>query len=328
MISVYTITVQQFVTLAMPKPNHSFDTYRWWESIPVVLLASVGMLIPIIWQFLQLAPSWNEKATKLLHKAARAVFGPPLGVFSNERNSNRDIVYLKGKVVPKPVLSLLGHYVTISVVLILMVFWEIFLIQESFACDDTTIDCFVSNASDENSTVLPVTDCTLYEDIDKDVNIICYKFVYHFGTAMAAAGGMITAIKVITKVVSLIFLKIYSFKSNSLGNCLVVIHLIINFLLVCICFFGLIIGLPIIALLYPTLLPSDLIRAVWILYTLVVLSWIPWRYFVLNDKDQDEDIDQNNKINGTFVLQNQFTWSRFSLLIILPKYGWGFLACH
>ena len=153
----------------MPKPNHSFSTYLMWEIIPVLPLAIFAMFSPLVWQILQCVPGCNEKkVTKLLHKAAKAVFGPPLGVFSFERNTATDIIYLKGKVVPKPVLGLLGYYAIISVTLILIVFWEIFLIHVSFACNDTTIDCFVSNSS------VPITDCGLYEKIDNAGTVVFY----------------------------------------------------------------------------------------------------------------------------------------------------------
>lgn len=100
----------------------------------------------------------------------------------------------------------MGFYVRITIVLIYMVFWEIFLVLESYSCDDTAIDCFATNASESN---LPITDCSLYEN-DNDSFIICYKFVFHFGTGLAAAGGMITSLKIITNVVSKSFLKLYS----------------------------------------------------------------------------------------------------------------------
>ena len=141
--------------------------------------------------------------------------------------------------------------------------------------------------------------------------------MYHFGAALSAAGGMITAIKVLTKVVSLIFLEIYSFKcfhkSNCLANCLVTFHLTINFILLIACLIVPIILSSLILPHYPTLQFSDILRGMFILYTLFVLSWIPWRYFVLDDGDRHEEIENEHKLCG------EFDNSRLIVIIVVSQ---------
>lgn len=154
-----------------------------------------------------------------------------------------------------------------------MVFWEIFLVQQSYACDDTTIDCFARNAT--NATTLPITDCSLYEDGDTDdtIIIICYTFVYHLGTGLAAAGGMIAMIKVVTKVVTEVFLGIYKCLCHC-SRCLVIFHLAINFCLLVVCYLGFVVSFSLLFTLYKPLIiaPSDIIRAAWLFYSVVLDS--------------------------------------------------------
>ena len=149
----------------------------------------------------------------LLKKLSKRFFGPPGSLFRKQVEVNDEILYMsQGKLLDYE-FNIFGIYVIISLIFAALVFWDIFLLEESYSCDDG-LDCFVTNTT--NNKILevfrsePVTDCKLHKNADENT-IKCFIFVYRFGPGIAAFGGLITMSKIIMNIIAAVFLTIYGF---------------------------------------------------------------------------------------------------------------------
>lgn len=179
-----------------------------------------------------------------------------------------------------------------------MLFWELFLIQESYVCDDRNIDCFYVISP---TNVTPITNCKLYEESDEEGTVLCFTFVYRITTGFAATGGMITATILMTKITSKNFLKIYSMAincSNLIFKIVNMLHFIVNGVLFIFCY---IVVPSLFISYYPFLLkkykilPSHVIRGLWVLLTVLALSYIPWSYFIIKEDISDHKETEEKK---------------------------------
>ncbi len=78
-----------------------------------------------------------------------------------------------------------------------IIFWESFLLDVSYTCDDA-IDCFAyDNIPDYSSRTLITTNCSSH---NRNKEIACYKFKLAFVKGLAAFGGLMTFIQIIVKI--------------------------------------------------------------------------------------------------------------------------------
>lgn len=198
----------------MAKLNFTYDTYVI-HFLPMLLFPIVPFLFMSLFMFSifisYLANStkpflWSrDLVKKLVMLLPEAIFGPPCGLLSYESGKSIEtdsmfILKRRFKRIGFKYLSFLGFTFILYAIII---FWDLFLLEESYMCDDS-IDCF-----DFNDTDIAVTDCSLYEGREKYA-VVCYKFVFSFGTALAAFGGLITSLKLIVKITTKIAVRIYS----------------------------------------------------------------------------------------------------------------------
>lgn len=304
---MHTVCYCQLARIIMTKPNHPIALYLSLEYVPLGVLA---LIISVLLPVLHCTVLKCKCCIKVISSLAKVALGPPVGIFSYKgQDKESEDVYINDKKVPDSVLVVLGYYVMASIGFIVMVFWAIFLVQESYVCDDESIDCFVSTRG--SPKLEPITDCSDYKD-NKNVVITCYTFVYRFGAAFAAAGGMITLLKVMTKIVSAIFLKIYARDCNCLCTkctvakkccynraekecfcccshlqCIAITHFVINIIITLLCysvFYLVTYFIPVSVELYP----SSILKSMWLFFGYIVLSWIPWGYFSFDDENKEE----------------------------------------
>ncbi len=195
----------------MYKRNFSYDAYQWLELLPFLLFVLVFCSYFVSWMSLRVLclPKTVRtvfiKHIQLLPLIAEALFGPPQGVFSYESARSFDthktfILTMQLKRNAYFVLSGMGIALLMNASII---FWELFLFEVSYICDDS-IDCF--NETTTSRTL--ITNCSLYDE-DSDV-IKCFKFTFAFGTGLAAFGGLITSIQLVVQITTKSSVWIYS----------------------------------------------------------------------------------------------------------------------
>ena len=284
----------------MAKPNLSFEVYGVLEYLPILIACFAIMILVCFLQCLQYcATVGSEGATNIISfiyeklcKLSKVVFGPPAGLFDKQKGSSSKDVYINGKPVPNCVLFILGGFMINFGFMAAFLFWDIFLIQGSSACDDD-IDCFISSISTVNGSEVytndPISDCSEFTD-NKNITIKCYRFVYQFGTGLAAVGGLITAVKILMKLISAIFIYIYSQSGRKICCCrLSVIFLIITHaLFVPILFVGSWTAIQVLVG-FLNLSISTWIQIIFYTITVVTAFSIPWCIFVGKDEEEEED---------------------------------------
>ena len=152
---------------------------------------------------------------RVLNVFVESMFGPPLGVVNSDPpiNEGRHMLYIGRQKVPFEVALSLTILGLLMVSHLSAIFWDIFLLEEytgtTSICDDLVIDCFVHHDNNASATDMYdlVTNCTMYEDTD--IEFICFKFVFSFGTALAAVGGLFQGLRIVIKIISLIALGFY-----------------------------------------------------------------------------------------------------------------------
>ena len=196
--------------MKIPKPGFAFRMYVDLETLTpfyVFLFLIYTISLPFLVCF--------ERLKKWLIMFLVAMFGPPLGIVSYSptgphQSSN---LYIGLRKATSRNLFVMLHYLSFLIVLNLCtVFWDIFLLEESYICDDIAIDCFISRLGAKTmeniSTFQLVTNCSLYHNLD--VEFICYRFSFSVGLGLAAVGGLFSVLNGIVKVISVVALKMYS----------------------------------------------------------------------------------------------------------------------
>lgn len=268
---------------------HPYWLYASLEFVPVVVLSILSLSII----FTLKINCCHSSIFDGLAKLAKGAFGQPLGLFNYQQDLKIDEVYIEGKRVPRSVLIALGIYLVMVIVYVAMVFWDIFFIEESSDCD-ATIDCF---ASTENNimTEVPITNCSLYdEDPGKNVTIQCFKFVYRLVPGLAAVGGMLTMSRIVTKLISVAFLYVYSCVGKKYcctccckvpGAALAILQFVLFFLL-----FIVTAVIPYFIYLYTSFSPGNIFQTIIIMLTIDIAFIIPWGYFVpINANSIDDE---------------------------------------
>ena len=71
-----------------------------------------------------------------------------------------------------------------------LVFWNIFLVEQTFACDPG-LDCYIFNPEDGSLLQQsPIENCSDFEFAD-NVKVQCFHFTFQFGAGIAAFGGLL-----------------------------------------------------------------------------------------------------------------------------------------
>ena len=218
-----------------PKPNLTYDQYLHLEVLlPLlfpVIFPLVLVVILVICVILAVALSicgCSNRAMKVLKVPQKSIvlllgtlFGPPFGLFSYESASiTRGTFYIGKKKVPMIVIVFLGVLSLTFINSLFVVFWELFLLDESYVCDDKTIDCFLRSEVANKSLFDPVPNCSLFDGLD--VEFICYRFSFSIGVGLAGLGGLFSALKGIVKAISVVAFKFYGYipKKNYCEGCI------------------------------------------------------------------------------------------------------------
>ncbi|XP_064384552.1 uncharacterized protein LOC135333506 [Halichondria panicea] len=175
--------------MVLPKPNFSYYTYVYIESLPIL---GVPILVLILGSLFTCRVCHNDPKDTFLD----IFYGPPLAVLTNTPGTegNKKKFYIGKYEISRRVSWCLYFIGMLFIPSSFIVFWDLFVFTESQVCDDLAIDCF-SPPSHEI-----VNNCTDYKDLD--VEFICFRFTFSFGIGLAAAGGVFTALQLIVKIIS------------------------------------------------------------------------------------------------------------------------------
>lgn len=153
---------------------------------------------------------WLSQKT---HWLARKVFGGQHGFLreqpepqcAEEDSASLPKTYVGQHEVPSKLVKHIGFTVWLILMAGWMVFWDIFLIDTSYACD-TAYDCYLNNGSFFD---LPVQNCLRIANSDK-AKVTCYTFVFKLSSAVGIVGGFIAVSKSIMMLVSSFWLTRYT----------------------------------------------------------------------------------------------------------------------
>ena len=142
---------------------------------------------------------WFIKTT---HYLARKAFGGDHGFLRErpeplpERGNVFEVprAYVGQYLVPTLVVIMVGLTAWLIIITGWMVFWDVFLLKITYACD-AAYDCYFNNGSlSDLFSDLPVDDCSEIAD-DDNVSVTCYTLVFEFSYAFGVVGGFITMAK-------------------------------------------------------------------------------------------------------------------------------------
>ena len=265
----------------MVKPNYPESAYILLEELPTLIVTPLLAVVVVILYICYRALSCSEKVRtccelmlKGIIKLAKVFFGTPTGLFhKREATEEEDAVYIGNKEVPYGILIRLGVYVISFSLFALIVFWDIFLIKQSNSCDDTTIDCFVNTTAEGEL----ITNCSQYAELT-NITITCYKFVFDYGSALSAVGGLLTMIKITMKIIAAAFLALYGSIGQRCGHkvrlCPLIFHMILVLLIPIAIPIATIILISTSSLFHFSL--AIIFRVILFLFTILIGCTIPW----------------------------------------------------
>ena len=82
----------------------------------------------------------------------------------------------------KHAINMLSMYSHTIILLIFTSFWDIFIIEETFGCDEHR-DCYVGDSSED-----PISNCTLINPMN--TSVICYRLLFDSVNGLASVGGI------------------------------------------------------------------------------------------------------------------------------------------
>lgn len=163
--------------------------------LALLILLLIIRLLVFLASFLR-EEHFLRKPTDFLTKTIpKILFGPPRGVIGFTPADQNPTLYIGNKRLKNLAwtrLTLAGLFFIGNVA---AMFWS-FLLNETYSCNTRNYDCFVLNENDS----LPVSNCSLYKGTD--VEFICFAPTFSMSRAVAAAGGLFTALRYMTLIVS------------------------------------------------------------------------------------------------------------------------------
>ena len=172
---------------------YSYYTYQNWDLYPILVTAAIcGLLLMLMVVYACYKRTVDNKFLPFAYTVSRIIFRE--SVKKTELEAGKKQYFIFGYPVTKRVFYTLGLLSINIWQAIFGTFWAVFLIDETFACDEK-LDCFPFNISNASNTAgpiqdYPIEDCADFILID-DVEIQCYQFVLNYAEAMGAAGGVL-----------------------------------------------------------------------------------------------------------------------------------------
>lgn len=290
----------------MAKPNYSQLTYEIFNLLPTLILFScvftvlisclIGIVCCLRFNKKETAIDTYTKLVQFFTKLTMVIFGPNNSVFHYRPNVDEGddleipVLYIHRKEVPTYLVMMMGSYVISFIMFSVGVFWDIFLLKDSSECDDTTIDCFAQVAGNDTSS--PIYDCETYEKLGSNVTISCYSFVYSFGPALAASGGLFTMIKIVMGTIAGTFLALYGYALRKKKKRLLRFTFFLQLFLLLLIPFGFPIVLIVFVVGLPSLSYANIAQVVILIFTLAIGFSIPWINFVPENNEDHTPINR------------------------------------
>lgn len=231
---------------------------------------------------------------KATHYLARKAFGGDHGFIRErpeplpEKGNVFEVpkAYVGQYFVPTLVVVMVGLSAWLIVLTGWMVFWDVFLLKTTYACD-AAYDCYFNNGSFLD---LPVDDCSDIAD-DDNVSVTCYTLVFEFSYAFGVVGGFITMAKYTMVGISAFWLFLYTKafeKSDGYVCCLVFFH--VSVVLVWLVLGNVILVLVVDAYgLVGHLTLATYVQAFVFIFTVMIAISIPW--CVAKKVEKSEELD-------------------------------------
>ncbi len=169
--------------------TYNYNTYQLWDTLPPVIL---GIIILIIIVALCLN-GFRKGDRAALYSIGKATFRESV---KRTKKGDKTCYMLFGHSVSEKILYYLGIFCFSIWLSVFGTFWAVFLIDESFGCDER-LDCFPfntsSNASNTTNGLIqdyPIDNCADFI-LDDNVEIHCYRFVLNYAEALGTAGGVL-----------------------------------------------------------------------------------------------------------------------------------------
>ena len=171
------------------------------------------------WKIIQ--KIWRKYSSWLI----RIVFGGTEGVSENDRTLDADEhgigkVYIRGNLVEKENLDLLGAITTCFFLLLLLTMYSTYLLEVTFHCsDDPAIYCFERSQNyDDDGTKNPrITNCSVFEDSDISTpkHVQCFRYAFNAKEALAIGGGLLAIFTISMR----FLISFFSNAWNKLSSC-------------------------------------------------------------------------------------------------------------
>ena len=156
------------------KLNWSHAAYVHLQNVPSYCLSAFALVIALILVSSCKPENWIKEypfIKAVYYGITDVMFGPPKGVinFEPDKSVETHTIYVgQGKTKHShrlfPMFDLLG---VSFVVCIAFIFWDIFLLEETYLCNDITIDCFAFASNTESNLSFDyelVMNCSEYHD--------------------------------------------------------------------------------------------------------------------------------------------------------------------
>ena len=110
-----------------------------------------------------------------------------------KKENRKKVYYLREYKIPiwlmRTVLTAIYNISVITIALAITSFWIVFLIEETFACDNG-LDCFPFSEDGHRLQDQPIGNCSDYESLT-NITITCYRFSFLYAQGFGATGGVL-----------------------------------------------------------------------------------------------------------------------------------------
>jgi len=171
--------------------GYNYYDYQNWDFYPILAISIVFAFgYPILLSFLHCYK--EETAVYVMYLISKITFRDAFKRTTSEKDEKVYYSMLGYRCSKK--LLLVNSLMSIAIwQAAFATFWAVFLIEESFACDEN-LDCFPVRSNSSHTLGLliqdvPIKDCSKFILAD-DIQVLCFRYSLNYAEALGAAGGV------------------------------------------------------------------------------------------------------------------------------------------